>query len=307
MLAALYRKVIPSDIRAFIYRVFLGDLLAVIRNPKLWIKYRWYGFYYSIVTPKTEKEQAYKAWSRTGSCSTPYPYLWKEEYDQLLIDVHIDVENYLPFVIHHGKRLYFGRDMINDIPGIYKGLLIEQDERSAHRYVVSYSELTDKVLLDIGAAEAIFALDTIEYVNHAYLFECDERWLEALKATFAPWKEKVTIVRKYVSDINDENNVTLDSYFSDKQTDNLFLKMDIEGYERNALKSAKNLLEKAKNISGSVCIYHLHDDKDIIQKLLKRLDYVTEIQPGYILFEQELRSAILRFHPSLENASTRKS
>lgn len=53
--------------------------------------------------------------------------------------------------MHHGKRLYFGRDMINDVPEIYKGLLIEQDERSAHRYVVSYSELTDKVLLDIGA------------------------------------------------------------------------------------------------------------------------------------------------------------
>ena len=59
--------------------------------------------------------------------------------------------------------------MINDIPGMYKGLLIEQDERSAHRYVVSYSDLRNKVLLDIGAAEAIFALDTIEYVNHTYL------------------------------------------------------------------------------------------------------------------------------------------
>ena len=303
MLAALYRKVVHSNIRAFIYRVFLGDFLEMIHNPKLWIKHKCCRIYYSIVTPKTEKEQAYKAWSRAGSCSTPYPYLWKKEYDQQLIDVHIDMENSLPFVMHHGKKLYFGRDMINDVARIYKGLLIEQDERSAHRYV----DLTDKVLLDIGTAEAIFALDTIEYVNHAYLFECDERWLEALKATFAPWKEKVTIVRKYVSDVNDENNVTLDSYFSNKQTDNLFLKMDIEGYERNALKGAKNLLEEAENISGSVCIYHLHDDKDILQKFLKRLDYVTEIQPGYILFEQELRSAILRFHPRFENASTRKS
>lgn len=296
MLAALYRKVIPSDIRAFIYRVFLGDLLAVIRISKPWMKHKWYRVYYNIVAPKTEKEQAYKAWSKAVFCLTPYPYLWKGKYDQLLIDVHIDMENSLPFVIHHGKRLYFQRDMINDIPGMYKGLLIEQDERSAHRYVVSYSDLRNKVLLDIGAAEAIFALDTIEYVNHTYLFECDERWLEALKATFAPWKEKVTIVRKYVSDLNDENNVTLDSYFLDKQTDNFFLKMDIEGYERNALKGAKNLLGKAKNLSGSVCIYHLHDDKEVIQELLKMFNCVTEIQPGYIIFENEFRSAILRFH-----------
>lgn len=295
MLAALYRKVIPSDIRAFIYRVFLSDLLVVIRNPKFGVKHKWYRIYYNIVTPKTEEEQAYKAWSKAKSCFTSYPYLWIGEYDQLLIDVHIDMENSLPFVLHHGKRLYFGRDMIHDIPEIYKRLLIEQDERSAHRYVVSYSDLADKVLLDIGAAEAIFTLDTIEYVNHAYLFECDERWLEALRATFAPWKEKVTIVRKYVSDINDENNITLDFYFSDKQTDNLFLKMDIEGYERNALKGAKTLLEKAKNISGSVCIYHLHDDKDILQKYLDDFNFVTEVQPGYLIFEKELRSAILRF------------
>ena len=260
MLVALYRKCISPNLRAFIYKLFLGDFLVIIRNPKHWIKHKWYKIYYSIVTPKTEKEQAYKAWSKTRSCLTPYPYLWLGEYEQKFIDVHV-----------------------------------EQDERSAHRYVVSYSELTDKVLLDIGAAEAIFALDTIEYVNHAYLFECDERWLEALKATFAPWKEKVTIVRKYVSDINDENSVTLDFFFSEKQTDDLFLKMDIEGNERKALEGAKKLLRKAKNISGSVCIYHLHDDKNIIQKLLDDFSFITEIQSGYLIWGEEFRSAILRF------------
>lgn len=81
----------------------------------------------------------------------------------------------------------------------YRGLLIEQDKRSAHRYVDSYEELKGKTLLDIGAAEAIFTLDTIEYMDHAYLFECDESWIEALEVTFAPYKEKITIVRKYVS------------------------------------------------------------------------------------------------------------
>lgn len=295
MLVALYRKCISPNLRAFIYKLFLGDFLVIIRNPKHWIKHKWYKIYYSIVTPKTEKEQAYKAWSKTRSCLTPYPYLWLGEYEQKFIDIHVDMENSLPFVMHHGKKLYFGRDMIDDIPAMYKGLLVEQDERSAHRYVVSYSELTDKVLLDIGAAEAIFALDTIEYVNHAYLFECDERWLEALKATFAPWKEKVTIVRKYVSDINDENSVTLDFFFSEKQTDDLFLKMDIEGNERKALEGAKKLLRKAKNISGSVCIYHLHDDKNIIQKLLDDFSFITEIQSGYLIWGEEFRSAILRF------------
>lgn len=129
----------------------------------------------------------------------------------------MDSENYLLFVMHHGKKLYFGRDMVDYVSSIYKGLLIEQDRRSAHRYVDSYSELADKVLLDIGAAEAIFTLDTIEYVKHAFLFECDEKWLEALTATFAPWKDKVTIVRKYVSDVDDENNVSLDTFLKISQ------------------------------------------------------------------------------------------
>lgn len=71
MLAALYRKVIPSDIRAFIYRVFLRDLLAVIRISKPWMKHKWYRVYYNIAAPKTEKEQAYKAWSKARSCLTP--------------------------------------------------------------------------------------------------------------------------------------------------------------------------------------------------------------------------------------------
>ena len=144
MIVKLYRNLVSDKLRAFIYRVFLGDLLIIIRNPKLWMKYRWYGVFYSIITPKTEKSQAYKAWSKARFCFTPYPYLWIKEYDKQSITVCIDSENSLPFVIHHGKKLYFGRDMIDHIPAMYKGLLIEQDIRSAHRYVDSYTELTDK-------------------------------------------------------------------------------------------------------------------------------------------------------------------
>lgn len=72
--------------------------------------------------------------------------------------------------------------------------------------------------------------------------------------------------------------------------------MDIEGYERKALKGAKKLLEGEKNISGTVCIYHLHDDKNVIQSLLNDTKNMSmEIRPGYLIFEKEFRSAILRF------------
>lgn len=203
----------------------------------------------------------------------------------------------LPYVFHNGKKLYFKRDMLVSTEAAYRGLLIEQDERSAHRYVDSYEELKGKTLLDIGAAEAIFTLDTIEYIDHAYLFECDESWIEALEATFAPYKEKITIVRKYVSDVDDEDNIRLDTFFQGegKSIDNLFLKMDIEGYERKALEGAVHILEHGRQIGGSVCIYHLHDDKKVIKSELKKFNLKTSIQPGYLYFEKEMRSAIIRF------------
>ena len=211
--------------------------------------------------------------------------------------MNVDNTNGLPYVFHNGRKLYFKRDMLAFTEVAYRGLLIEQDKRSAHRYVDSYEELKGKTLLDIGAAEAIFTLDTIEYMDHAYLFECDESWIEALEDTFAPYKEKITIVRKYVSDVDDEDNITLDTFFRDegKSIDNLFLKMNIEGYERIALEGAVHILEHGRQIGGSVCIYHLHDDKKVIESELKKFNLKTSIQPGYLYFEKEMRSAIIRF------------
>ena len=208
--------------------------------------------------------------------------------------MNVDNTNGLPYVFHNGKKLYFKRDMLAFTEVAYRGLLIEQDKRSAHRYVDSYEELKGKTLLDIGAAEAIFTLDTIEYIDHAYLFECDDAWIESLEATFALWKDRITIVRKYVSDVDDDNNITLDRFFQDegKSIDNLFLKMDIEGYERKALKGAVHILEHGQQIDGSVCIYHLHDDKKVIESELKNFNLKTSIQLGYLYFEKEMRSAL---------------
>ncbi len=300
MLATLYRKIVPKHIRDIIYRAFLGDFLVFYRNPREVLNNKWYRVYYSIVLPKNAKEQAYKDWGIAGYSA--YPYVWKKEYDKQRYEVTIDSENGLPFVMHNGKRLYFKRGTVDTTVEFgYRQLLIEQDPRSAHRYVKSYEELKGKTLLDMGTAEGNFTLDTIEYVDHAYLFECDEAWIEALEATFAPWRDKITIVRKYVSDVNDENNVSLDIYFQDKPSENLFLKMDIEGYERKALEGAAHLLTTSEQISGSICIYHLQDDESVITDLLSSHGLKTEIQPGYLYRQREMRHAICYFSTECEN------
>ena len=294
-ISSFYRKIVPDKTRKVIYKAFLGNLLMLIRDFPGTTRWYRYKLYYSIFSPKNEIEQAYKAWGIAGN--SPYPYVWKKEYDEQHYEVNVDNTNGLPYVYHNGKKLYFKRDMLASAEAVYRGLLIEQDKRSAHRYVDSYEELKGKTLLDIGAAEAIFTLDTIECIDHAYLFECDESWIEALEATFAPYKEKITIVRKYVSDVDDEDNITLDTFFRDegKSIDNLFLKMDIEGYERKALEGAVHILEHGRQVGGSVCIYHLHDDKKVIESELKKFNLKINIQPGYLYFEKEMRSAIIRF------------
>lgn len=97
------------------------------------------------------------------------------------------------------------------------------------------------------------------------------------------------IVRKYVSDVDDDNNITLDTFFQDegRPIDNLFLKMDIEGYERKALKGAVHILKHGRQVGGSVCIYHLHDDKKVIESELKNFNLKTSVQPGYLYFEKK--------------------
>lgn len=293
MLTKLYRKIVSKALRERIYKLFLGDFLLEYRDKKEEVKWLFLKCYFKIVKPKNETEQAYMDWA--NSIRSSYPYLWTKEYRDNNYLEEIDQKIGLPYVNHNGKKLYYKRDSMGNLPSSYKALLIEQDPRSAHRYVTSYNELKGKTLLDIGAAEAIFTLDTIELIKHAYLFECDEAWIEALNATFAPWKEKITIVRKYVSDVDDANNITIDTFLKNKPAENIFLKMDIEGYEGKALRGAEQTIHKTTT-SGSVCIYHRKEDAVSIPALLKYYSKQTEIQSGYLYMGREMRKAIVRFN-----------
>lgn len=71
--------------------------------------------------------------------------------------------------------------------------------------------------------------------------------------------------------------------------------MDIEGFERKALKGADFILKHSLDFAGAVCIYHLSDDEVVIKEILEKAGLITFIQPGYLYFEDELRSAIIRF------------
>ncbi|GHT38204.1 hypothetical protein AGMMS49965_00830 [Bacteroidia bacterium] len=220
------------------------------------------------------------------------------EYRNLPVECIYDNSQKLYYVVHNGKKLYFKGDTPKDIVSLYQSLRIEQDIRAPHRYVDDYSRLKGKTLLDIGAAEGIFSLDVIEFVQHVYLFECDKDWTAALNATFAPWKDKITIVEKYVSDINDESNITIDRFLEGKDKSNLFLKMDIEGYEQAALRGAANTLKEVRDLDYSICTYHYPNDAEEIHKTLSDNHFESEFTDGFFYWgrgkEPGLRKAIIR-------------
>ena len=225
-----------------------------------------------------------------------YPYHYAAKHLETLPEIHAGGDNKLKYVLHKGKKLYFPGSFSNDkIRKIYIALKIEQDPESAHKYVDSVEELRDKTLLDVGASEGLIALDAVDVALHIYLFECLPIWVEALEATFAPWKEKVSIIIKNVSDKNDDHNITLDRFLEEnKHVENLFLKMDIEGSERYALEGGKGVFSMNGVVEFAICTYHKKDDMKVISRFLDRHGCTYTPRNGLLYTGHAFRIGVLR-------------
>ena len=292
MIVAAYRKYIPKKHRDVIYYFILKDILFFIRNFKTIIKSK-FSYWFRFIIPQSLTNEAFVFMGKYGICLLPYNFTLK--YKNLNITQYRDEFNQLPYVIHYNKKLYFPREFNPaDIDKNYKQLLAEQDEASAHRYVNHWIELSGKTLLDIGASEGIISLNVIEIVDQVILFENDENWIEALSATFAPYKNKVTIVKKFISNVNDDCNLTIDYFLNGKMIDNLFIKMDIEGSEYNALQGATKILNDSKNIQLSVCTYHRKDDFKNISNFLFKKGLYCDFSEGYVFLDNEFRKGVIR-------------
>lgn len=292
MVVALYRNLVPASFRQYIYNAFLGDFLFHIRHIRVHVKGK-LTFLFSWLLPKTEENKALAFIGKHGITSYPAPY--SLEYKGKKVNVLSDNSRELHYIMHNGKKLFFPKVFtLEKISTLYLELTTEQDIRSAHRYVVDYQELKGKTLLDIGSAEGIFSLDTIEFVEHVYLFECEAFWIEALKATFEPWLHKTTIVEKYVGDKTQSIFITIDDFLADKHKNNIFLKMDIEGAEQSALRGASQTLKNGKNMNVAVCTYHRPEDPKEISAFLSSLGYTFEFTNGLLFWGKRLSKALIR-------------
>ena len=213
------------------------------------------------------------------------------------IDADFDNAKKLPYVIHNNKRLYFPQNFsIQNAIDKYKYFIETENllggnytTKAPHQYQTDTFKIEENdILLDIGCAEALVALDAIEKVKKVYLFEGDKTWFPALQATFEPYNDKVVLIKKFISDHNDEENITLDAALKDETSQSFFVKMDIEGAETLVLSSSKDFFTSTRKIKLACCTYHKADHADIISQKLQEWNYKYEFSDGYMLFTYDL-------------------
>lgn len=226
-----------------------------------------------------------------------FPYPFHDNYSAEKIDVFFDAENGMRYMIQEGKRLYFKRRWSEKrIKRAYSELVREQDINSPHRYLTDSFTIGDEdVLADIGAAEGNFSLSVIENVKKIYLFEYDHEWTEALKATFAPWAEKVEIINKYVSDSDDESHIRFDTFYKEKK-DITFLKIDVDGAEAIVLDSCNEVFKSLESFKVALCTYHKNNDERDFTLLLKNHGFTITPSKGYMIhyYDKKMKAPFLR-------------
>ena len=220
------------------------------------------------------------------------PGEYEKKYRRLNVDVRKDTDGF-PFVIADGKKLYFPKTFgVSWAVGYYRFLIREQDPESPHCYFADEFPPplpgSNAVLLDIGAAEAFLSLQYIDRIKHAFIFECNDEWIEALHKTFEPYQDKVTIVQKFVSNSNDNNCIRLDDFIRNSHEINGFnerflVKMDVEGAESKALKGCMELIRN-KHSRFAVCTYHKPNDAKEFDSLFTRMGYNTKFSKNYALY-----------------------
>lgn len=214
-----------------------------------------------------------------------FPDAFREKYNFNDIEVFKDDSKGLLWVNHEGNKLYFKRSYnITTVKLLYNGLLAEQDPDSPHRYTAKGFELKEgDVLLDVGSAEGIFTLSNISMLKNAFLFEREPEWIEALEATFEPWKDKIEIISKFVSDIDDVDNICIDTFLEGKMVVPNLVKIDVEGAEERVLNGMEQTIRQ-HHPDIALCTYHKQHDFSKFNTYFAEKDYVTSTTRGLMFF-----------------------
>lgn len=216
-----------------------------------------------------------------------YPFCNK--YKNFTCKVYFDTLHQMHYVLHNGKRMYFPKKYSSEseVINYYKSILLEQDEKSPHKYLTNNFGISDgDVVIDVGVAEGNFALEIIDKVSKIYLIEADPGWIEALEVTFGDYKDKVVIINAFISSYDEGDFHTLDSVVSENVN---FIKMDIEGNEWDGLRGAKRIINNSEELRLAICSYHSDFDQVLIEKFMDEMNIKHAHTNGYMWFPFRVR------------------
>ena len=287
-ICALWRCDIYRDISELKYQQKLSsEKLSCVDARELLFEIQ---TYYDVHTAEANKykDELYYL-KQNGLTIFPYKQIFKSNK----VETAYDKDVKLPYVVHKSKRLYFPMEYsgyrmetvyrrLYEIEGISgEGIM----EKNPHQYQSKIFKIEEgDVLVDVGCAEGLLSLDVIDRISKVYLIESDLRWMPALKATFAPYKDKVVLVPNLITDVDSESTITLSTLLKKEHDSSLFIKMDIEGYETQVIESSRDFFIKHPKAKFTCCTYHKANDAEILENLFKEYGYETEFSDGYMLF-----------------------
>lgn len=223
-----------------------------------------------------------------------FPYEKIREFPK--VEVCFDQAKGLPYVIHEGKRLYYpapwGRGTITynyissvAVEGILGGGCLA---KSPHNYLDARFPVKDgAVVCDFGAAEGLVGLHFAERASHIVIGECDEKWLAPLKATFEPYAGKTTFVTEPLGmgGIGGSCSRILAETAAEMGNGTpFFLKFDIEGAERFAIREMEAFFDSTADITVACATYHRQDDAQVLEKVFAGWGFETTFSSGAMLF-----------------------
>lgn len=222
-------------------------------------------------------------------------YEWFVPYKQLIsvdrIEAGKDKFFKLPYVVHKGRKLFFPKEyQLTRCVDSYRSYIDREcllggkyREKQPHQYESNNCKIEKgDILVDIGCAEALMALEYIDDIDKAYLIEGNSEWIPALKATFYDYKNKVKIINKYVADKDGEDTITLSSVLKNDTGSTIFIKMDIEGAEVGVVSGNKEFIKSHHHIKMSICTYHCPNDANDLCTLFDEMGLRHEFSDGYM-------------------------
>ncbi|MCU0350597.1 MAG: FkbM family methyltransferase [Flavobacterium sp.] len=174
---------------------------------------------------------------------------------------------------------------------IYQVVAETFDTKDWHFYQKKHTEIKKgERLLDIGAAEGLFALAVAEKCEKIVMVEPSSSFVKALQQTFIKHSNKVEIVQAAVGDFCgevpfEESSLDGSLYLSETSTNFVeiktvdaivgnqnitYLKADVEGFEQQVIAGATQTIKRCKPKIAITC-YHKQNNADEMIAAIKAI------------------------------------